>query len=166
MECAGLHLVRYPRRSVILAIPLWRPVVLTQLVADVLNAADDRKHLAVRATALRPKLSGKLLPSRKHQLMIRQVRRLQPMAHSLRVCSPYRAQLIHSESLDRDQQRNNPGWVIRQRQQRVWAKMGRERRPAPACGCLARHGRRDRAGRSVIATCCQNWRMDEKSRRG
>ena len=57
----------------------------------------------------------------------------------------YRARLIHSDSPDRDQQRNNPGWVIEERQQRLWAKIGREWPRTVACGCLARPGRRDGA---------------------
>jgi hypothetical protein len=71
----------------------------------------------------------------------------------LRVRSAYRAQLIHSDSPNRDQQRNNPGWVIGERQPRLGAKMAREWRREPERGCLARHWRRDRLKEKLLATC-------------
>ena len=43
------------------SIPVWRPIVFTLLVADVLDAAEDRKHFAPRATILRSELTGEAL---------------------------------------------------------------------------------------------------------
>ena len=43
------------------AIPLGRPVVFTHFVADVLDATEDRKHLAARDAVLGSELAGKAL---------------------------------------------------------------------------------------------------------
>ena len=42
-------------------IPFRRPTVFAHLIADVLNAAQNRKHLAARATVLRPELTSEAL---------------------------------------------------------------------------------------------------------
>lgn len=42
-------------------IPLGRASILALLVADVLDAAEDRKHLATRATVLGSELAGEAL---------------------------------------------------------------------------------------------------------
>ena len=42
-------------------IPLGRPIVFAHLVADVLDAAQDRKNLAARATVLGSELAGEAL---------------------------------------------------------------------------------------------------------
>jgi hypothetical protein len=43
------------------AIPLRRPAVFALLVADVLDAAEDRKDLAARAAVLGAELAGEAL---------------------------------------------------------------------------------------------------------
>jgi len=43
------------------AIPLGRPSVLTLLVADVLNAAENREHLAASSPVLGSELAGEAL---------------------------------------------------------------------------------------------------------
>ena len=48
-------------RSIIRSIPLRRAAVLTHRIADVLDAAEDRKHLAAGATVLGSELAGKAL---------------------------------------------------------------------------------------------------------
>lgn len=53
---------RHPRRSVIRPIPFRRPIVLTLFVADVLHAAENRKHFAARAAVLGTELAGEALP--------------------------------------------------------------------------------------------------------
>ena len=80
-----------------------------------------------------------------------------------RVWSAYRVGKRHSDSLYRAQQRINPGWVIEERQQRLWGKIGREGPQATGCGCRARRERRDRAETRQVATCCESWRFHEKS---
>ena len=42
-------------------IPLRCPAILTHLVADILDAAEDWKHLAARATVLGSELAGEAL---------------------------------------------------------------------------------------------------------
>lgn len=66
-------------------------------------------------------------------------------------------------SLEGAQQRNNPGLGYGQRQQRLRGKTGQESRRRVACGCLARSRQRVGAGTTLNATCCGDWRWDEKS---
>ena len=49
------------RRSVVGSIPIGRPGILAHLVSDILDAAEDWKHLAARAMVLGPELAGEAL---------------------------------------------------------------------------------------------------------
>ena len=55
---SGLGARRHPRRPVVCPIPIRRPIVLAQFVADVLDAAKNGEDLAAGATILGPKLTG------------------------------------------------------------------------------------------------------------
>lgn len=52
---------RHPRRPVVGAIPLRRPVVLSFSIADVLHSAENREDLAPRAAVLGSELAGEAL---------------------------------------------------------------------------------------------------------
>ncbi len=52
---------RHPRRPVIGPIPLRRPAVFAEIVADVLNTAQGREYVAAGAAVLGAKLAGEAL---------------------------------------------------------------------------------------------------------
>ena len=52
---------RHPRRPVVCPIPRWCPAILAEVIADVLNAAENSEQLAVGASVLGLNLAGKAL---------------------------------------------------------------------------------------------------------
>ncbi len=61
LKSADLSISGHPRRPVVFSVTVWRPPILAHLVADVLDATEDRKHLAARPTVLGAELAGEAL---------------------------------------------------------------------------------------------------------